>query len=233
MHGRQILDGFLIANECIHSRHKEKILGLICKVNLEKAYYRFDWDFLSYLMREWVSVLSGADGSMSVSTTHFSILINDTSKGFFPAQRGIRQGDPLSPFLFAIVGVALSLLITVVAEANLITCFRLARTSSIVSHLQFVDDTILFYAAEENQVKNISTNLRCYKAILGLKVNLFKSTLIGISKDPYLIACLAEIMGVRSGVSFDFLPRAAITHYRVSKSLCDPIMERIKRKLAS
>lgn len=56
-----------------------------------------------------------------VSTTHFSFLANGTLKGFFPAHIGIRQGDPLSLFLFAMVGGALSRMLSVAGEANLIS----------------------------------------------------------------------------------------------------------------
>lgn len=48
--GRQILDGVLVANECLHLRHKKKKSGLICKSGFEKAYNRVDWDFLQYLL---------------------------------------------------------------------------------------------------------------------------------------------------------------------------------------
>lgn len=48
--GRQILDNVLVANECLLSRHKEVMWGLICKLDLEKAYDTVDWEFLSYLM---------------------------------------------------------------------------------------------------------------------------------------------------------------------------------------
>ena len=49
--GRQILVGVLISNECIHSKKKEKRPGLICKLDMEKAYDRVEWGFLQYLMR--------------------------------------------------------------------------------------------------------------------------------------------------------------------------------------
>lgn len=51
VHGRQILDGVLIANECIHSRTRQRRPGLIYKLDLEKAYDRVDWDFLQYVLR--------------------------------------------------------------------------------------------------------------------------------------------------------------------------------------
>ena len=51
VHGRQIHDGVLIANKCIHSRKKEKRPGLIRKLDMEKAYDRVEWGFLQYLMR--------------------------------------------------------------------------------------------------------------------------------------------------------------------------------------
>ena len=50
VNGRQMLDGVLVANDCIHSRNLHKRPGLICKLDLEKAYDRVDWDFLHYLM---------------------------------------------------------------------------------------------------------------------------------------------------------------------------------------
>lgn len=61
-----------------------------------------------------------------MSSAHFSILINGSPKGFFKAERGIRQGDPLSPFLFVIVGEALSRMIDAGNSANLIKGFEVA-----------------------------------------------------------------------------------------------------------
>ena len=108
MHGRQILDGVLIANECLHSRHKDKLLGLPCKLDLEKAYNRVDWDFLSYLMCRMGFGLKWQGWILKcVSSARFSIMVSGSPNGYFATQRGLRQGDPLSPLLFAMVGEAL------------------------------------------------------------------------------------------------------------------------------
>lgn len=75
-------------------------------------------------------------------------------------------------------------MISAAGEANLITGYRSTRTTPTITHLQFADDTLIFGAAEEFEVKNIIIVHRCYEAVSGLKVNVFKSSLFGISVDP-------------------------------------------------
>ena len=124
VHGRQLIDGVLIANECIHSRFKERKPGLICKLDLEKAYDRVDWEFLQYLLRrigygtKWRGWISEC-----LSSATLSICIKGSLFGFFSATRGLRQGDPLSPFLFSIIGGALSRMLQAANNANLIKGF--------------------------------------------------------------------------------------------------------------
>lgn len=81
----------------------------------------------------------------------FSVLVNGESAGFFASSRGLRQGDPLSPFLFILVMEALSRLMDRAALGGFIRGFPVGRGRDLevtVSHLLFADDTLVFCGAE-------------------------------------------------------------------------------------
>ena len=107
--GRHLLHSALIANEVIEEAKRSSKSCLVFKVDYEKAYDSVSWDFLLYMLRrtcfssKWVKWIEGCMKSASIS-----VLVNDSPTAEFLPQRGLRQGDPLAPFLFNDVVEALN-----------------------------------------------------------------------------------------------------------------------------
>ncbi|KAJ9685070.1 hypothetical protein PVL29_017197 [Vitis rotundifolia] len=124
--GRQILDASLIANEVVDYWQKRKEQGLVCKLDIEKAFDSINWNFLMKVMTKmgfgsrWLAWIWWC-----ISSATFSILVNGTPAGFFPSSRGLRQGDPISPYLFILGMEVLSALINRAVEGGFISGCRL------------------------------------------------------------------------------------------------------------
>lgn len=155
---RQILDRVLIANELIDSRLRSGKPGILCKVDFEKAFDHLNWDFLDEFFqlmgfgskwRQWIRCC--------VEFTRFSILINGSATGYFKSKKGIRQGNPMSPFLFLLVGEALTFMIKRAQEQGLLSGFQVKNDGLMISHLQFANDTLIFLDADIEQVKDYSS----------------------------------------------------------------------------
>ncbi|RVW42952.1 hypothetical protein CK203_076318 [Vitis vinifera] len=161
--GRQILDAALIANEAIDSMLKRKESGVLCKLDIEKAYDHLNWNFLlSILQRmgfgeKWTGWISWC-----ISTATFSMLINGTPEGFFNSSRGCRikgrRGD-----------------------------------GALVSHLLFADDTLVFCDTSQDQMAYLSWLLMWFEAISGLRINLDKSEILPVGRVENLELLAHEV----------------------------------------
>ena len=147
--GRQILDASLIANEVIDSWQKRGEKGLICKLDIEKAYDSINWQFLMRVMQKMGFRAKWRDWIWScISTAKFSVLVNGEPAGFFSSSKGLRQGDPLSPYLFVMGMEVSSALIRRAVEGGCISECRIRRGKGQtvnISQLLFADDAIVFF----------------------------------------------------------------------------------------
>ena len=133
-----------------------------------------------------------------LSSVSYAILVNGNAKGWVKASRGLRQGDPLSPFLFTIVADVLSRMLLKAEERSLLEGFRVGRNRCRVSHLQFADDTIFFANSSEEELQTLKSLLLVFGQVSGLKVNLDKSNLFGINLDQNHLSRLALLLDCKA-----------------------------------
>nr|CAN73960.1 hypothetical protein VITISV_023007 [Vitis vinifera] len=203
--GRQILDASLIANEVIDYWFKRKEKGLICKLDIEKAYDSINWKFLMKVMRK----MGFGDRWMKwiwwcISTASFSILVNGVLAGYFPNSRGLRQGDPLSPYLFVLGMEVLSAMLRRVVDGGFISGCNIQGRGGMeinVSYLLFADDTIIFCEARQDHITYLSWILVWFEAASGLRINLAKSEVIPVGEVEDI-----EMLAVELGCKVGTLP---------------------------
>jgi hypothetical protein len=157
--GRLISDNVLIAHE-IHHAMKVKTGGrngeMSIKLDMSKAFDRIEWVFvLKTLQKLGFPVIFVDRIRMCLSSVQFSFLLNGEEFGQLTPQRGIRQGDPLSPYLFIICSEVLSMLLTDLASAGRIHGAAASKYGPRISHLFFADDTLLFGKATEEEAARI------------------------------------------------------------------------------
>lgn len=135
---------------------------------------------------------------MCVESVNYSVLVNNEKVGPIIPGRGLRQGDPLSPYLFIICVEGLSSLIRDAEERDVISGTSICRGAPPVSHLLFADDCFLFFKAEENQAHNINNILNIYEATSGQEISLPKSEVFySRNVTDALKDSITNILGVR------------------------------------
>ncbi|KAJ9701108.1 hypothetical protein PVL29_006452 [Vitis rotundifolia] len=230
--GRQILDAVLIANEIVDEKRRSGEEGIVFKIDFEKAYHHVKWDFLDHVLEmkgfssKWRIWMRGCLSSVS-----YAILVNGNAKGWVKASRGLRQGDPLSPFLFTIVADVLSRMMLKAEERSALEGFRVGRNRIMVSHLQFADDTIFFANSCEEELQTLKSLLLVFGQIFGLKVNLDKSNLFGINLDQNHLSRLALMLDCKISdwpISYLGLPLGGNP---TASGFWNPVIERISRRL--
>jgi hypothetical protein len=144
---------------------------------MRKAYDRVEWNYLRDVMLKlgfsasWVELVMRL-----VTTVSFSVLFNGSPKEEFRPSRGIRQGDPISPYLFLLAAEGLSCLLKSSDRSSTLSGLRVASTAPAVNHLLFADDSLLFFQASAEGALEMKDVLQKYCSASGQRINMDKSS---------------------------------------------------------
>ncbi|XP_045797508.1 uncharacterized protein LOC123891638 [Trifolium pratense] len=203
------------------------------KTDMEKAYDRVEWEFLEATMS-----IMGFPATMvqtimkCVSTVKFSILIDGYPSQEFCPQRGLRQGDPLSPYLFIICANVLSGLISRAQQEKLIHGVKISQGAPEISHLLFADDSLIFCRATSKEVSTIHEIIQAYQKASGQLVNLAKSEMLfskGVTAD--IKGEVSRILPMQTVEHFSKYLGMPIMHGRSKQQIFNYIKEKIWKKL--
>ena len=176
---RWIAENAIVVQELIHTFKKKRNLkvGMVgIKVDLQKAYDRVDWNFLMTILKcfgfcekfsSWIF--------KCIAFVSYTLLINGSKSKSFHPSRGLRQGDPLSPYLFIICQEVLSRLIDREMHNGAIKGVKADRAGPPISHLMHANDLVLFCKAKFSELSALERCLMTYCEWSGQLVNRDKS----------------------------------------------------------
>jgi hypothetical protein len=135
-----------------------------------------------------------------ITSPSFTIALNGSLVGYFHGKKGLRQGDPISPYLFVIAMEGLSLLLGDAVSSNSQFDFHPRCRELKLNHLCFADDLLIFSAASIRSVKVIKDVLDYFEQLSGLKANPSKSSIFLAGVNPVLKQDILEMLHMLEGV---------------------------------
>ena len=152
---------------------------MVVKIDLEKAYDRLDWSFIKMVLEHFGFPESMISLMMSCVSTHTTtLLVNGSKLDSFQPSRGIRQGDPISPYLFLLCMEFLGVQITSMYEDKRWDKVRASRSGPSFSHVFFANDLMLFAKADYKNCEAINEVLDNFCNLAGQRVSITKSKIL-------------------------------------------------------
>ena len=199
---RLINDNTTVAYELLHrmrSRRKGRMGYMVVKLDISKAYDGVEWGFLRQIMLKmgfdprWVHL-----AMETITTASYSILINAEPQGFINPSRVIRQGYPISSYLFLLCAEGLSTMLRKAEESHNMRGIKSNQHGVCTSHHFFADGSLLFYRATMEECQRLLNLWGVYKAASSQAINRQKTSLF-FSKNtkPEVKEAIKQMMGAR------------------------------------
>ena len=141
-------------------------------LDMSKAYDRVEWSFLESIMlkmgfnSKWISLMMEC-----VRTVSYFVLINGELRGYFHPSKGLRQGDPISPYPFLLCAEGLNTLLARASQTKTIQGLSISRGGPQLTHIFFANDSVLFCRPNMQKCNAILEILRKYEKASGQQVN--------------------------------------------------------------
>ena len=175
MLGRLITNNILVAFETLHymRNHCTRKTGFMTlKLDMSKAYNRVEWAYMQQVLVKmgfhdrWVKLMMEC-----ITSATYSVLINGEPHRHIIPTRGLRQGDPLCPYLFLMCTEGLHGIISSTASKDEIRGVSICRSRPRITHLLFADDSLIFCRAKESECQKLLDLLAIYEGALRQKIN--------------------------------------------------------------
>lgn len=205
------------------------------KIDLEKAYDRLNWDFIKEtledigLPREFVNMVWHC-----ISSSSMRVLWNGEALDEFHPSRGIRQGDPLSPYLFVLCIEKLFQMISCAVDQSLWKPIQVSRGGPKISYLAFADDVLLFAEASEGQISLIKQILNMFCRSSGQKVSEEKTRIFfSQNVDRQLKQAICNISEFQVTNDLGKYLGVPILHSRVNRRSFQFILDKVDQRLSN
>ncbi|KAJ0954856.1 putative RNA-directed DNA polymerase [Helianthus annuus] len=231
--GRQISDNILLTQELLRNYHlKRREARITMKIDLQKAYDTVNHGFLEQCLKMFGFHPCMVSWIMTcIRSAAYSINVNGSVHGYFKGMRGLRQGDPMSPYLFTIVMEVLNqMILRNIREQGNFT-YHWGCKDLKITHVCFADDLMLFSHADEDSVKILKTALEEFSAVSGLVPNLNKSTMY----FGNVFGCMQERIKALFPFKVGLLPVRYLGIPLLSKRLyskdCSALIDKVRKRL--
>eukprot|EP00253_Pinus_taeda_P033651 PITA_33651 len=207
LHHRQIHEAIATAQKLMHTLQIKKQKGMILKVDLSKAFDRTNWLYLRMLLTHLGFPYDFIKWMMScITDVSYSVLLNGEATTFFTAERGLRQGCPLSPLLFLLIMEGLSRIILSTRDRHQITGIKIVD-NFFLTHLLFVDDILIFLNGSIGDTSSLHNSFLLFQQATGMQINNNKSTITSVGCSVHEITYATQrfpfvILELNDGIKY-------------------------------